>query len=111
LRGSASPRHDPSPEAEAARADVVDPGVAPRVEEPRQRPALVEAADRRAEEGADLAPPAADDRASRGQADADVQLPEWPPQAARDAELEARERPAGLHDACQLPQRRRRIVD
>ena len=38
-------------------------------------------------------------------------LPERPPDAARHAELEARDRPAGLHDSRELAQRRRRVVD
>ena len=73
--------------------------------------ARVEAADARAEEAADLAPARRDDAPGGGQADADVELPERPPEPARHGELEHRDRPAGPHDARELAQRRRGIVD
>ena len=45
------------------------------------------------------------------EADADVELPERAPDAARHRELEPGDRAARAHDACQLAQRRRRILD
>src|SRR5262245_23110651 len=71
----ASPRHDPAAEGEPPRLDVRDAGAAPRVEQPRLRPLLVEAADRRSEERADLAPAVADHRARRREPGADPELP------------------------------------
>src|SRR5581483_8267971 len=76
-----------------------------------ERPLVVEAPDRVAEEVADFAP-AVPDRPSRDrQPDPDPQLPGRPPGPARHAELEARDRAAGPHHARQLAQRRRGVVD
>ena len=45
------------------------------------------------------------------QADVDPEIPGRPPDAAREAELEHRDRPARAHDARELGERRRGIVD
>ena len=101
----------PPPTLMPARADVVDARVAPRVEEPRLGPLLPEVADARAEEAAHLVPAGRDDRAGGRQADADVELPQRPPDAARQAELLHRDDAAGSHDASELAQRRGDVVD
>ena len=69
------------------------------------------AADRRAEERAHLVPAVSDQASCAGQADAHPRFPERPPDAARHTELETRDRAAGLHDARELAQRRRWILD
>ena len=88
------------------------PGVAPELEQPRR---AASARRSRGCSGRESCRP----RASRGeidgardrQPDAHVQLPERPPDAARHAELEHRDRPAGPHDAHELAQRRSGVVD
>ena len=70
-----------------------------------------EVADARPEEAADAAPAGRDDGAGRGQPDAHVELPERAPDAAREPELQHRNRPAGPDDARELAQRRGHVVD
>src|SRR4051812_33326619 len=106
-----SPRHDPAAEAEAPRTDVVDPGRAPCLLEAALRPRCVEAADRAAEERADLAPAVAGHRARDRQPGPDIELPERPPDAARDGELEACDRAARTHDPRKLAERRSGVGD
>src|SRR6266542_1256931 len=91
--------------------DIVDSRRAPRLVQAFLGPAFIEAADRAAEEGTGFAPPLADHRAGGGQAGANVQLPQRPRRAARQAELEARDRSACANRARKLPQRRHGIVD
>ena len=101
----------PPPTLSRRACDVGEAGLAPRVEEARLRPVAPEVADARAEEAADLAPARRDDGSRRRQPDSHVELPERPPDAARQAELEHRHRPAGPHDAGELAQRRGHVVD
>ena len=55
--------------------------------------------------------PERDDRSGRRQPDSHVELPERPPHAAREPELEHRHRAAGPDDPGELTQRRRHVVD
>ena len=56
--------------------------------------------------------PGESSRPADGQHDPHVELPESASHARRrDAEVQHRHRPARSHDACELPDRRRRIVD
>src|SRR5579872_444521 len=106
-----SPRHDSTADAEAAGTHVCDAGVTPGCEQPLERPLLVVAADRGAEERADFVPAVADQPAGAGEAGAHPELPQRPPDPARQAELETGDRPARLHDARQLAQRCGGILD
>jgi hypothetical protein len=108
---SPPPEDEPAAEAHAASGDFREARCAPRVEQTRLRPLLPEVADARAEEVSHL-PPARRDDGSRGrQSHSHVELPERPPCAARQAELEHRDRSAGADDPRQLAQRRRYVVD
>src|SRR5579862_8202969 len=71
----------------------------------------MEVADRAAEERADLAPAPADRAAGPRQPDADVQLPERSPDAARNAELESRDDAARADDPRELAERCCRVTD
>ena len=101
----------PPPTLMRRACDVRDARLTPELELALERPPLVEAADRRAEEAADVVPALRRDAAERGEADADVEIPERPPDPARNAELEVRDRPARAHDAGELGERGGRIVD
>src|SRR2546423_2422971 len=100
-----SPCHDPAAEAETPRAHVVDACRTPGLVQAFLRPGRAEAANRAAEERAGLAPAVADHGARGWEPAADVELPERPPDAARDAELEPRDGAARPDDARQLAER------
>src|SRR5690349_10880434 len=102
--GLPSPSHDPSAEAEPARADIGDPCFAPGVVQALLRPFAVEGADRAAEERAGLAPAVADHGARDRKAGAHVELPERAPRPPRHTELEPGDRPAGANDTRELLQ-------
>src|SRR5581483_8875644 len=102
--------HAPA-EAELPRPDVGDARRAPRVVAALLRPTGGIPSDRAAEERSDVAPTVPDDGARGGEADADVELPQRPPHARRDAELEPGDDAARPDDARQLRERRGGVFD
>src|SRR5262245_54501279 len=72
---------------------------------------LVESADGRPEEPADLVPARRDEPTRERQPDVDPEVPRRPPDALWEAELEHRDRAAGPHDAGELDEGGARIVD
>ena len=94
----------PPPRLSRRELHVLDAGGAPELEQPRLRPLLVEVADARAEEAADLGPARRDHPPGEREPDADVELPERAPDAARHGELEPGDRAARAHDARELAQ-------
>src|SRR5262249_45727290 len=106
-----SPCDDSASDRQVSNRDLADARIAPRAELPLERPARPVAADRRPEERAHLPPAAADRQAGPGKRDADVEIPERPPDAAREPEFEPGDGRARPHDAGQLRERCRRVVD
>ena len=84
----------PPRESRLARTSSM-PAVAPRLEEPRQRPLCVVIPDRRAEERADLVPAVADQPSRARKPGANPQLPRRSPEPRGDAELEPRHHASG----------------
>ena len=76
---AAAPRDDPTAEAEPCDVAPPTPAALPELEQPLLGPARVEVPDARAEEVADLGPAGRDHAAGDRQPDADVELPERPP--------------------------------
>src|SRR2546423_5580094 len=107
---ASAPGDDAAAEAEPPRAQVANAGVPPELEQQRLGIPLVEAANARPEEVSDLGPARREQPSRERQAGTDVRLPERPPDSARECELEPGDRAAGAHDACELAQRRSRIV-
>src|SRR5262249_60465104 len=95
--------HDAATEAPPPRAYVTDAGIPPELEQALLRIAVVEAADARPEEVADLGPARREHATGSRQPDAHVELPQRAPNAARDGELEARDRAAGPDHPRALP--------
>src|SRR5262249_14771506 len=106
-----SPGDDAATEAQPPRAYVTDAGIPPELEQALLRIAVVEAADARPEEVADLGPARREHATGSRQPDAHVELPQRAPNAARDGELEARDRAAGPDDPRELADDRGGIVD
>ena len=83
----------------------------PELELPLERIRLPVAADRVAEEVADLAPPAPEHAACEREAGADVGLPRGACETRRHRELERRDDTAGSHHASELRQCRAGVLD
>src|SRR5439155_20085398 len=107
---ASSPDDDAASDAQPPHVYVPQARLPPQCDDRREGIALVEAADARAEEPADLPPCRRDQRAGTRQTDADVQLPERPPHPAWDAELEHRHRASAPDDARLFAHRRRWVV-
>src|SRR5439155_15823171 len=103
--------HDTASEAEAARADFLDSGGPPELEQAVERMGAPERADARAEEAPDLAPSGRDHPAGERQPDPHVELPGRPPRPARKRELEHRDRSTWVHRARQLAERCADVLD
>ena len=71
----------------------------------------MKAADARAEEAADLVPAGRHGGAGERQSHAHVQIPEGPPYAARETELEHAENAPRAHDPRELSHRRDGVAD
>lgn len=89
----------------------MQPGRAPPVELPLERMPPPERANRSTEKGPDLAPAVCEYPPCEGKHGSDVDIPEWPSRASRDAELERREGSAGKEDTRELSDGCARVVD
>src|SRR5439155_18517682 len=94
-----------------SRAHVLDPGISPSSKQPLVRPPRREVADARPEEAADALPSGGDRPAGDRKSRAHVELPQRPPEAPRDGELQRRNRAARADHARKLAYRRGRVVD
>ena len=101
----------PPPRLRRRTSSVAQPRCAPELELALERVALPELPDRAAEKAADLVPAVPQGSTGERQTDPDVEIPERPRRAARDAELERGDGAAGADDARQLRERRARVVD
>jgi hypothetical protein len=105
------PDDDRPAEREPPRADIREAGVAPGLEEALFRPAAVEVANARAEEGADVTPFPREEPSARRQDRAGVEAPERVPRAARHCEIERSHPSPGEQEAREGTKRARDVTD